>query len=315
MDAINFLLDLLTKYARKAKELAQNAQQEVQAAEPNNHLEMAISHAHTIVINFAGGQDLQGIQSGLEQLFNEIWEDKEVEKFFSDVNRFIQRALKEEGFVMTDAADNEAHSLYERGRQLTTENDKYKECVEEVGDEFGALFESIRNDRGNRRVILSGKKVFEDFTVEDGSLDVWKDFGHPPFLLSQIGSLLLTRVVDVVLPKAISLVRYVPVPRIEYQDVDIDLAIDNLVFESDNFLPSKIRLDSHSQAKFTSAYSFESEYSNTTTIKIDEFRIRARDISYAFRKKTGFFQFEDKGLISVYVPPLLLQPLLLMLTL
>ena len=186
MDAIDFLLDLLTKYAPKAKELAQNAQQEIQAAGPNNHLEKAISHAHTILINFAGGHDLQGIQSGLQHLFNEIWEDEEIKRFFLDVDHFIHRALKEEGFIMTDAADDEAHSLYGRGRQLTTENNKYKECVEEVVDEVEALFESIRNDRGNRRVVLSGKKVFEDFTIEDGSLDVWKDFGpypSPPFFL------------------------------------------------------------------------------------------------------------------------------------
>jgi len=110
--------------------------------------------------------------------------------------------------------------------------------------------------------------------------------------------------VDVVLPKAISLVRYIPIPRIEYQDADIDLVIENLVFESDNFLPDRIRIDSNSHAEFTNAYSFDSQYSNSTRVRIDGFRIRARDISYAFRKKTGFFQFEDKGLLNVYVSPL-----------
>jgi len=108
-------------------------------------------------------------------------------------------------------------------------------------------------------------------------------------------------IVDVVLPKAVSLVRYIPIPRIEYQDVDIDLVIENLVFESDNFLPSRVRVDSNTRAEFTSAYTFESEYSNTTTVHIDEFRVRAKDISYAFRKKSGFLQFEDKGLLDVYV--------------
>ena len=182
MDAINFLLDFLSKYAQKTKELYQNVEREVQAADPNSHLEKAISHAHSILVNLAGGHDLQGIQSALQHLFK-IRDDKEVDQFFSDVNRFVQRALKEDGFVTTDAADNEAHSLYERGRQLTAENDKYKECIEEVGDEVDALFQAIRNDRGNRRVVLSGKKVFEDFTIEDGRLDVWKDFGarSPPF--------------------------------------------------------------------------------------------------------------------------------------
>ena len=104
-----------------------------------------------------------------------------------------------------------------------------------------------------------------------------------------------------VLPKAVSLVRYIPIPRIEYQDADVDLVIENLVFESDNFLPSKIRVDANTHAEFTSAYTFESEYRNSTTVYIDEFRVRARDISYAFRKKTGFLKFTDKGLLDVYV--------------
>ena len=98
--------------------------------------------------------------------------------------------------------------------------------------------------------------------------------------------------------------RYVPIPRIEYQDADIDLVIENLVFESENFLPGKVRIDTNSHAEFTSAYSFESEYSNTTTIHIDEFRVRAKDISYAFRKKSGFLQFQDKGLLDVHVLPI-----------
>ena len=105
------------------------------------------------------------------------------------------------------------------------------------------------------------------------------------------------------LPKAVSLIRYIPIPRIEYQDANIDLVIENVVFESDNFLPRKVRVDSNAHAEFTSAYTFESEYRNTTTVHIDEFRIRAKDISYAFRKKTGLLRFEDKGLLDVYVFP------------
>ena len=63
---------------------------------------------------------------------------------------------------------------------LTSENEKYKESIEQVGDEFEALFNAIRDDRGNRRVVLSGKKVFDDFTIEEGRFDVWRDFCiHP----------------------------------------------------------------------------------------------------------------------------------------
>lgn len=175
-DAVNFLLDLLAKYTQKAKELAQNAASQAQDAEPNTHLDKAMDLGQQILTSFAGGQDLSRVTNALKSLLEEIQNDDTLSDYFHDVNIFIQRALKEEGYVMTDSADNDAHELYERGRKLTTDNDKYKEAIDHVVDEFDSFFNAIRDDRGNRRVILSGKKVFEDFTTASGRLDVWRDF-------------------------------------------------------------------------------------------------------------------------------------------
>ena len=116
-DAINFLLDLLAKYAQKAKELAQIASEQAQQAEPNTHLEKAMDLGYQILANFAGGHDLSGVTNALQSLLKEIENDDALKDYFSDVNRFVHRALKEEGFVMTDSADHEAHELYERGRK------------------------------------------------------------------------------------------------------------------------------------------------------------------------------------------------------
>ena len=177
IDAIDFLLDLLAKYTQNAKELDQRVGDEAQQAEPNTHLQNAMDIGYQILTNFAGGHDLQGISKALQSLVKEIENDDNLDSYFSDINHFIQRALKEEGFIVTDSADHEAHDLYERGRDLTTENERYKEIVSQVGDEFEAIFNAVRYDQGNRRVCLSGKKVFDDFTTEEGRFDVWRDFG------------------------------------------------------------------------------------------------------------------------------------------
>jgi uncharacterized protein YpuA (DUF1002 family) len=179
-DAINFLLDLLSKYTTKAQEITQNTTAAAQNADPNTHLEKAMDLGNSILQSFAGGHDLDPVTSALQQLLSEIENDTSLKEYFHDVNMFIQRALKEEGFVMSDSADNEAHDLYERGKKLSMDNDKYKDGVEHVGDEFEAFFNAVRDDRGNRRVILAGNKVFADLTTEDGRLDVWRDFGRIP---------------------------------------------------------------------------------------------------------------------------------------
>lgn len=182
-DAINFLLDLLNKYTEKAKQSARNAEHEAHEADPNTHLDKALDLGHQILVNFAGGHDLSGVGDAIQNLFKEIENDDTLKDYFHDVNRFIQRALKEEGYIMSDAADNEAHELYDRGRQLTVDNEKYKEAIDNVGDEIETFFNAIRDDRGNRHVVLAGKKVFEDFTTQEGRLDVWRDFGNFPLLL------------------------------------------------------------------------------------------------------------------------------------
>jgi hypothetical protein len=149
----------------------------VQQADSDSHLEKAIDLGNQILTNFAGGHDLSGVTQAIQSLLTEIENDDTLKEYFSDVNRFIQRALKKEGFVMTDSADHEAHELYERGRDLTDQNEKYKESIDQIGEDFEILFNAIKDDRGNRHVVLSGKKVFDDFTIEEGWFDVWRDFG------------------------------------------------------------------------------------------------------------------------------------------
>jgi hypothetical protein len=175
-DSINFLLDLLAKYAEKTKELVQNVGEQVQQADVNTHLEKAMDLGRQILINFSGGHHVSDVTNALRSLLKEIENDDTLNDYFSDINRFVQRALKEEGFIMTDSADHEAHDLYKRGRDLTSKNEKYKEYIEQVVDEIEALFNAIHDDRGNRRVILYGKKVFYDFTLEENRFDVWRDF-------------------------------------------------------------------------------------------------------------------------------------------
>lgn len=41
---------------------------------------------------------------------------------------------------------------------------------------------------------------------------------------------------DVVLPRFVGEIRYIPMPRIEYQDRDFDLILENVILESGIYL-------------------------------------------------------------------------------
>jgi hypothetical protein len=47
---------------------------------------------------------------------------------------------------------------------------------------------------------------------------------------------------EVILPAAFEGIRYVPIPRIEVSDPQIDAVVENLVIESDNLMPNMVEI-------------------------------------------------------------------------
>lgn len=147
--------------------------------------------------------------------------DPELHDFYSDVTTFLKRMLTEPNFATSDQADAEAHEYYDRSKQLLeTKTDTYRPDVESLFNEINAFITAVQNDKANRRVIEASKKVFNDLVIQDRG-------GNYKFRTRVIRDVL-----DVMLPKLISEVKYVPLPRIEYQDRDYDVILENVVLES-----------------------------------------------------------------------------------
>jgi hypothetical protein len=156
--------------------------------------------------------------------------------------------------------------------------------------EIRYFFEAIREDKSNRRVVETSKKVFNDLVVLDrrGNFSGFK-------------KRILWDLVDVVLPRFVSELKYVPIPRIEYQDRDYDLILENIVLESEHFLPTRTLFEAFTRAEFINTYNINSYYSSSTRLCIENINLFARDISFVIRKKTGLISFQDRGFIDVFM--------------
>lgn len=170
---------------------------------------------------FAGGKSLDDLQDALSQVVQDVEEDPELQEFYSDMVTFLKRMLTEPNFATSDAADAEAHELYDNSKYLLeTKTDKYRPHVEHLFSEINVYITAIQNDRMNRRVIEASKKVFNDLVIVDHK-------GNFRFRTRVVRDVL-----DVMLPKLISEIKYIPLPRIEYQDKDYDIILENVVLES-----------------------------------------------------------------------------------
>lgn len=240
---------------------------------------------------FADGKPLDDIHSAVKKVVHDVQSDEDLRSFYSDVSNFLNRALKQKDFVTSDAADAEAHELYDRSTTLLQEKkDAYQPDMEALFREITSFLDAICQDRDNRRVIEASKKVFNDLVILD-SQGNFKGFKRR----------VVHDILDVLLPRLVGEVRYVPIPRVEYQDRDYDLILENLILESDHFIPYKTLFEAITRAEFVNEYVFSSHYYGTSKLRVQGITMFAKDMAFIVRKKTGLIKFEDRGFLDVYL--------------
>ena len=149
--------------------------------------------------------------------------------WFKQVNTYLRKSLKEQGFITREEAKVEWNDLYEKGRFLLRE--RYKGHVNRIFDEVKFLADQFDKDVQNRAFAESVKKLFKDIGVsENGKVTVAKNLGKD-FL-------------EVIFPEIFANIRYIPISRIEVSDPNLDAVVENLVIETDNLFPNVLEIDS-----------------------------------------------------------------------
>lgn len=75
----------------------------------------------TLIERFANNTSLQGVINALDQIYKDARDDRELSKWFTDLNKYIRRVLQEPGFVMKDQCDQEGRRLRDNSQGLFSE--------------------------------------------------------------------------------------------------------------------------------------------------------------------------------------------------
>ncbi|RPA99516.1 hypothetical protein L873DRAFT_1683147 [Choiromyces venosus 120613-1] len=290
--AVDFLLEMAQNYIGG---LVDSLTKETSAQKPtvrtDEHFDRAVQDLKAIIMVFADGKSLDDIHSAAKKVIEDIQSDEDLHNFYRDVFSFLNRALKQMDFITSDAADAEAHELYDRSTRLLQEKrDAYQPDMEALFQELTSFLTAISQDRENRRVIEASKKVFNDLVILD-SRGNFKGFKRR----------IVRDMLDVLLPRLLGEVRYVPIPRVEYQDRDYDLILENLILESDHFIPYRTIFETVTRAEFINEYIFTSKYSGTSKLRLQGITMYAKDMAFVVRKKTGLVTYEDRGFLDIYL--------------
>ncbi|ROT42030.1 hypothetical protein SODALDRAFT_303031 [Sodiomyces alkalinus F11] len=275
--AIETILDLIEQYSQHSRAIAEGGSGTVREA--RGGLAQAESDLRTLIERFANGTSTGDLWSHIGQIYRDADHDPELKNWFKAMNQYIRRCLLQQGYILEDSSNEEWNRLYDHGRYLLRE--KYRTNTDRVVDELRFIMNEFDNDQQNKAFGQSIRKLFNDLGNDENGKPVFK-----PHLVKDL--------TGVIIPGVLENLAYVPVPRIEYSDHQVDAVIENLVIESDNFTPNILEINSEHHFRW-GRKRIANKNKQVFDVKVSGIQMDLRDVSYHIKRKEGFPSITDTG--------------------
>jgi len=279
--AVQTLLDLAEEYGGHANRMAHGGSGTVQDA--RSGLAQAEGDLKTLIERFANGTSTDDLWSSINTIYEDADKDEELRNWFRSMNQYIRRCLQEQGYVLDDSSTEDWNRLHDRGNYLL--RNKYRAHTDRIVDEIKFLADQFDQDPQNKEFAASLNKLFTDLGNDENGKPVFK-----PHLVKDL--------TDVILPAIFENVAYIPVPRIEYSDPQFDAVIENLVLESDNFMPNVMEIASENYMRF-GRKKIANKSKHSIDVKVSGIQMDLRDVSYFIKRKEGFPSLTDTGVANI----------------
>ncbi|OLN83716.1 Uncharacterized protein C32A11.02c 2 [Colletotrichum chlorophyti] len=279
--AIETLLDLIEEYAGHSRAIAQGGSGTVRDTRAG--LAQAESDLRTLIERFANGTSMEDLFASINQIYRDADNDRELKDWFKAMNQYVRRCLLQQGYILEEDSNQEWNHLYDHGRYLLRE--KYRAHTDRVFDEIKFLMEQFDQDPLNKRFGQSVQKLFTDLGNDENGKPTFK-----PHLIKDL--------TEVILPSIFENVAYIPIPRIEYTDHQFDAVIENLVLESDNFMPNILEINSENYFLW-GRKKVANKHKQSFEVKFAGVQLDLRDVSYHVKRKEGFPSLTDTGIADI----------------
>ncbi|KAK2012387.1 hypothetical protein LZ32DRAFT_309191 [Colletotrichum eremochloae] len=280
-EAIETLLNLAEEYAGHSRSIAQGGTGTVKDARAG--LAQAESDLKTLIERFANGTSTEDLFESIQQIYRDADNDRELKDWFKAMDRYVRRCLLEQGYILDEDSNQEWNHLYDHGRYLL--RNKYRAHTDRVVDEIKFLIDQFDQDPQNKRFGQAVQKLFTDLGNDENGKPTFK-----PHLIKDLS--------EVILPAIFENVAYVPVPRIEYSDPQFDAIIENLVLESDNFMPNVLEVNSENYFLW-GRKNTANKHKQSFEVKFSGVQLDLRDVSYHVKRKQGFPSITDTGVADI----------------
>lgn len=283
--AIETIIRLAEQYAGHGRDLTVQGKGSVQGAHQDDALQLAEADLKTLLERFANSTAFDDLVDAINQIYRDADRDPDLKNWFKRLDTFVRKSLQQQGFIMEDACNEEWNRIYDDGHELL--RGRYRGHTDRIADEFKFLGQQFDADPQNKAFADSLTKLFTDLGNDENGQVTFK-----PHLLKDL--------TDVILPAFFENIRYVPIPRIEYSDPQVDAVIENLVIEGDNLAPNVMEFGSDNYWRW-GRKKISNKNKNKVMLSVSGVQMDLRDVSYYVKRKQGFPSVTDKGVMDIFM--------------
>lgn len=276
VDSVQYLIGIVSNAVEKSSVVMDQLQtkSETVHSRVSRELQLARNNFQKLIENFAQHKSLDPLIRSIADLHTAVANDSEGAAFFKQVRDFFERSLLDADALASDKVADEFQAIVDRGNRLAT--GRYQKQIDKVNIASADFVDAMREDDVSNNLTRRVDRLVSDLTLDErGEYAVKTD---------------MIRDLAKILPAVVGKLGHLPVPRLEFEDEDYHVILDNVVVQCRDLLPDYIEIatDTVIKEKMRQAIGF----------KISHIRLSARDIAFYYKKKSGMVQTSDVGLLD-----------------
>ncbi|KAL0564659.1 hypothetical protein V5O48_017384, partial [Marasmius crinis-equi] len=252
-ESLEWLIAFIREYATHGRSFTSNQVDQNKNNVPSS-LNNSLHQLKVILERFASNKSFNLlILDPINALIDDAKRDPELETWWKEVGDYLEKCVKEPGYVMEPACESRARKLQDTGKVFfgsgerpdlkgsagvqgsrvveARERGKYREHLDRVFDGAREFVQAIADDKTNKRLGTDIQRLTKDLLFENDQLKFKKDLWND--------------VRGTIIPGLIQEVGYIPIPRIEYTDETFDLVVENLTLSGRNLFPNVVEVEMH----------------------------------------------------------------------
>lgn len=272
-------------YSRAVDKTISTVQDDV---ETNEDLDRAMKNAWSLASSFGDKKAWQELEKRFNAVMTHAEKDPNFEQLMGDIAASIQKMLMDPDFFKTTDLGDKVGELSEKAQDVGSETPLRKD-IERFIQQARIVYSSVVEDKDVYKLLRDMMRIWSILSPVHSA-------ANPELLVDTY---------SVFLPMLIQAIQYIPIPRLEISNPEIDLLLENLILEPgrtinhSSFLPFKLNINTNNDLTIRKGRKkIASNLTTLVTMNIQGLSIRADEVGFWMKAHKGLLRLADEGIAS-----------------